>query len=264
MVLAIGSWSTTPSWWWRTSIADLWRGIAGTGIACKVRAKIVGPVISMTIHARCRVRADRFPRRLHRSLFRDSLPRSPVGDRSGVIALTLSPDDVLGLPQERRRRPLCQDRQQVFARLRAGRQAARIVRWIIAITGLFALDDLGPCRFSILQLEELRRRRYQGIVFSSSRGPKYANSTISISPRRKLDKVFASFPETDFALRLNGINGPQNGHRGMTAEAMGRAQALVDPAKPLVRRNSPRRGAQASHSQPAALAGGPAVCRCRW
>ena len=75
--------------------------------------EIVGPVISMTHHAGGRVRADRLPRRPHRfAVPRIRLHAGGLGDRVGRDRADAVADDVLGLPQERGRGTVRQDRQQ--------------------------------------------------------------------------------------------------------------------------------------------------------
>jgi len=46
-------------------------------------------------------------------------------------------------------------------------------------------------------------------VFAVTKAPKYANIDYVDFYGEKLDKAFASFPETDLRFVLNGINGPQ-------------------------------------------------------
>lgn len=48
-----------------------------------------------------------------------------------------------------------------------------------------------------------------------TKAPQYANIDYSNFYGKKLDNVFASFPETDLRFIINGINGPANGIAGM-------------------------------------------------
>jgi multidrug efflux pump len=63
--------------------------------------------------------------------------------------------------------------------------------------------------------KELAPEEDQGIVFSVTKAPKYANIDYVNFYGDKLDKAFQKFPETDLRFILNGINGPQGGIAGM-------------------------------------------------
>ena len=52
-------------------------------------------------------------------------------------------------------------------------------------------------------------------MFSVVKAPKYANIDYTDFYGEKLDKAFASFPETDLRFVINGTNGPSNGIAGM-------------------------------------------------
>src|SRR6202008_853629 len=74
------------------------------------------------------------------------------------------------------------------------------------------------------------------IVFSVIKGPKYANIDYLDFYGEKLDKTFASFPETDLRFVLNGINGPQNGISGMLLKAWDERERSSIKLKPWVQR----------------------------
>jgi multidrug efflux pump len=103
------------------------------------------------------------------------------------------------------------------------------------ITGLFALTILGLVGFLYLHTsKELAPEEDQGIVFAVTKAPKYANIDYIDFYGDKLDKVFASFPETDLRFVLNGINGPQNGIAGMLLTAWDERTRSSIKLKPLV------------------------------
>jgi multidrug efflux pump len=82
--------------------------------------------------------------------------------------------------------------------------------------------------------KELAPEEDQGIVFAVLKGPKYANIDYLDFYGEKLDKVFASFPETDLRFALNGINGPQNGIAGMLLKPWDERVRSSIKLKPLV------------------------------
>ena len=82
--------------------------------------------------------------------------------------------------------------------------------------------------------KELAPEEDQGIVFSVTKAPKYANIDYLDFYGEKLDKVFAGFPETDLRFVLNGINGPQNGIAGMLLKPWDERERSSIKLKPLV------------------------------
>ena len=103
------------------------------------------------------------------------------------------------------------------------------------ITGLFALTILGLVGFLYMHTsKELAPEEDQGIVFAVTKAPKYANIDYLDFYGEKLDKVFASFPETDLRFVLNGINGPQNGIAGMLLKPWDERKRSSIALKPLV------------------------------
>jgi multidrug efflux pump len=155
---------------------------------------------------------------------------------SGVIALTLSPmmcSILLKSADEGRFSKLV---NRVFGAMTRwyGRQLDRSLDYR-PITGLFALTILGLVGFLYMHTsKELAPEEDQGIVFSVIKGPKYANLDYLDYYGEKLDKVFASFPETDLRFALNGINGPQNGIAGMLLKAWDERERSSIKLKPLV------------------------------
>ncbi|WP_180490144.1 hypothetical protein, partial [Escherichia fergusonii] len=74
----------------------------------------------------------------------------------------------------------------------------------------------------------------------------------------KLDKVFASFPETDLRFIINGTNGPANGIAGMILKPWDERKRSSLALKPLVQNElSKVEGVNAFAFNLPALPGGP-------
>src|SRR6476660_5742332 len=199
--------------------------------------EIVGPVISMTITLAAVYAPIGFLGGLTGSLFREfafTLAGSVIV--SGVIALTLSPmmcSILLRSAEEGRFARLV---NRVFGAMTRwyGRQLDRSLDYR-PITGLFALTMLGLVGFLYMHTsKELAPEEDQGIVFSVTKAPKYANIDYVDFYGEKLDKVFESFPETDLRFALNGINGAQNGIAGMLLKPWDERERSSIKLKPLV------------------------------
>src|SRR5438128_120987 len=103
------------------------------------------------------------------------------------------------------------------------------------VTALFALTILGLVGFLYMNTsKELAPEEDQGIVFAVLKAPKYANIDYLDFYGEKLDRVFASFPETDLRFALNGINGAQNGIAGMLLKPWDERKRSSIKLKPLV------------------------------
>src|SRR6202008_5210534 len=72
------------------------------------------------------------------------------------------------------------------------------------------------------------------IVFSVIKGPKYANIDYLDFYGEKLDKTFASFPETDLRFVLNGTPSAQSGIAGMLLTPWDERERSSIKLKPLV------------------------------
>jgi multidrug efflux pump len=84
------------------------------------------------------------------------------------------------------------------------------------VTALFAVVVLGLVGFLYMNTsKELAPEEDQGILFSVTKSPKYANIDYANYYGEKLDKAFASFPETDLRFILNGVPTPGQGIAGM-------------------------------------------------
>ena len=106
--------------------------------------------------------------------------------------------------------------------------------------------------------KELAPEEDQGIVFSVTKAPKYANIDYVDFYGDKLDKAFAKFPETDLRFVLNGINGPQGGIAGMLLKPWDERERSSIKLKPLVQAElSKIEGVQAFAFNLPPLPGGP-------
>ena len=199
--------------------------------------EIVGPVISMTITLAAVYAPIGFLGGLTGSLFREfafTLAGSVIV--SGVIALTLSPMMCSIFLKSAEEGRFARIVNKVFGAMTRwyGRQLDRSLDYR-PITGLFALTILGLVGFLYLHTsKELAPEEDQGIVFAVTKGPKYANIDYLDFYGEKLDKAFASFPETDLRFVLNGINGPQNGIAGMLLKPWDERKRSSIALKPLV------------------------------
>src|SRR6201981_2233321 len=100
---------------------------------------------------------------------------------------------------------------------------------------MFAITIVGLVGFLYMHTaKELAPEEDQGIVFAVTKAPKYANIDYLDFYGEKLDREFASFPETDLRFVLNGINGPQNGISGMLLKPWDERERSSIKLKPLV------------------------------
>ncbi|EGP08467.1 MexW/MexI family multidrug efflux RND transporter permease subunit [Afipia clevelandensis] len=225
--------------------------------------EIVGPVISMTITLAAVYAPIGFLGGLTGALFREfafTLAGSVI--ISGVVALTLSPMmcSVLlkGGHQNQGRFAKLVDR--VFTRVTDwyGRKLERSLDYR-PITGLFAVVILFLVGFMYMNTnKELAPEEDQGILFSVTKAPQYANIDYSNFYGKKLDKVFASFPETDLRFIINGTSGPANGIAGMILKPWDERKRSSLALKPLVQNElSKVEGVNAFAFNLPALPGGP-------
>src|ERR1700754_1159720 len=223
--------------------------------------EIVGPVISMTITLAAVYAPIGFLGGLTGSLFREfafTLAGSVIV--SGVVALTLSPmmcSIFLKSADEGRFAKLV---NRVFGAMTRwyGRKLDRSLDYL-PITLMVAVTILGLVGFLYMHTaKELAPEEDQGIVFAILKGPKYANIDYLDFYGEKLDKIFASFPETDLRFALNGINGPQNGIAGMLLKPWDERERSSIKLKPLVQGEiSKIEGVQAFAFNLPPLPGGP-------
>jgi multidrug efflux pump len=179
---------------------------------------------------------------------------------SGVIALTLSPMMCSVLLKSADEGRFARLVNRVFGAMTRwyGRQLDRSLDYR-PVTYLFALVMLGMVGFLYLNTaKELAPEEDQGIVFSVTKAPKYANIDYLDFYGDKLDKAFASFPETDLRFVLNGINGPQGGIAGMLLKPWDERERSSIKLKPLVQAEIAKiEGVQAFAFNLPPLPGGP-------
>jgi multidrug efflux pump len=200
--------------------------------------EIVGPVISMTITLAAVYAPIGFLGGLTGALFREfafTLAGSVIV--SGIVALTLSPmmcSVLLKSGSDHGRFAKIVD--NVFGKVTDwyGRKLDRSLDYR-PITGIFAVTILFLVGFMYMNTsQELAPEEDQGILFSVTKAPQYANIDYSNFYGTKLDKAFASFPETDLRFIINGTNGPANGIAGMILKPWDERKRSSLTLKPLV------------------------------
>src|ERR1700761_2751400 len=212
-------------------------GMPPVQASLKGAREIVGPVVSMTITLAAVYAPIGFLGGLTGSLFREfafTLAGSVIV--SGVIALTLSPMMCSVLLKNTDEGRFARLVNRVFGGMTRwyGRQLDRSLDYR-PITALFAVTILGLVGFLYLHTsKELAPEEDQGIVFSVTKAPKYANIDYVDYYGDKLDEAFAKFPETDLRFVLNGINGPQGGIAGMLLTPWDERKRSATAMKPLV------------------------------
>jgi multidrug efflux pump len=199
--------------------------------------EIVGPVISMTITLAAVYAPIGFLGGLTGALFREfAFTLAGAVIVSGVIALTLSPMMCSVLLKQDHGGWFVRKVDAVFGATTRwyGRRLDRSLDYK-PITALFAITILGLVVFLYQHTsKELAPEEDQGIVFSVVKAPKYANIDYTDFYGEKLDKAFASFPETDLRFVINGTNGPSNGIAGMLLKPWDERKRSAIALKPLV------------------------------
>ncbi|MGJ4966762.1 MexW/MexI family multidrug efflux RND transporter permease subunit [Bradyrhizobium sp. HKCCYLRH3061] len=236
-------------------------GKAPVQAALQGAREIVGPVISMTITLAAVYAPIGFLGGLTGSLFREfafTLAGSVIV--SGVIALTLSPMMCSVLLRSAEEGRFARLVNRVFGAMTRwyGRQLDRSLDYR-PVTALFALTILGLVGFLYMHTsKELAPEEDQGIVFSITKAPKYANIDYINFYTDKVDKAFQKFPETDLRFVLNGIQGPQGGFAGMLLKPWDERKRSSIKLKPLVQAElSKIEGINAFAFNLPALPGGP-------
>ena len=180
--------------------------------------EIVGPVISMTITLAAVYAPIGFLGGLTGALFREfAFTLAGAVIVSGVIALTLSPMMCSALLKNEEGGRFAKFIDRVFRSTtdRYGRMLDRSLDYR-PVTAMFAVTILFLVGFMYMNTsKELAPEEDQGILFSVTKAPKYANLDYTDFYGTKLDKAFASFPETDLRFILNGTSGPSQGIAGM-------------------------------------------------
>ncbi|MBN8963223.1 MAG: efflux RND transporter permease subunit [Rhizobiales bacterium] len=223
--------------------------------------EIVGPVISMTITLAAVYAPIGFLGGLTGALFREfAFTLAGAVIVSGIVALTLSPMMCSVLLKHESQSWFARKVDTVFTAVTNwyGRQLDRSLDYR-PITALFAVTILGLVGFMYMHTsKELAPEEDQGIVFAVLKGPKYANIDYMDFYGDKLDKAFASFPETDLRFMINGIAGINNGIAGMLLKPWEERKRSSIVLKPLVQAEiSKVEGVQAFAFNLPPLPGGP-------
>jgi multidrug efflux pump len=199
--------------------------------------EIVGPVISMTITLAAVYAPIGFLGGLTGALFREfAFTLAGAVIVSGVIALTLSPMMCSVLLKHGGQGWFATRVDKIFTAVTHwyGRRLDRSLDYR-PITALFAVTILGLVGFLYMHTsKELAPEEDQGIVFAVLKGPQYANIDYMDFYGDKLDKVFASFPETDLRFMINGTAGINNGIAGMLLKPWDERKRSSIVLKPLV------------------------------
>ena len=199
--------------------------------------EIVGPVVSMTITLAAVYAPIGFLGGLTGALFREfAFTLAGAVIVSGVIALTLSPMMCSVMLKGGHQGWFATKVDKIFGSVTHwyGRRLDRSLDYR-PITALFAVTILGLVGFMYQHTsKELAPEEDQGIVFSVIKGPKYANIDYMDYYGGKLDKAFASFPETDLRFMINGIAGINNGIAGMLLKPWDERTRSSIALKPLV------------------------------
>jgi len=224
--------------------------------------EIVGPVISMTITLAAVYAPIGFLGGLTGALFREfafTLAGSVI--ISGIVALTLSPMmcSVL-LKSGGQHGKFAKIVDNVFGKVTRwyGRKLDRSLDYR-PITVLFCTTILFLVGFMYMNTsKELAPEEDQGILFSVTKAPQYANIDYSNYYGTKLDKAFGSFPETDLRFIITGTAGPANGIAGMILKPWDERKRSSLTLKPLVQNElSKIEGVNAFAFNLPALPGGP-------
>jgi multidrug efflux pump len=199
--------------------------------------EIVGPVISMTITLAAVYAPIGFLGGLTGALFREfAFTLAGAVIVSGVIALTLSPMMCSVLLKHGGQGWFVTKVDKIFTSVTHwyGRRLDRSLDYR-PITALFAVTILGLVAFLYQHSsKELAPEEDQGIVFAVLKGPQYANIDYMDFYGDKLDKVFASFPETDLRFMITGTAGINNGIAGMLLKPWDERKRSSIALKPLV------------------------------
>ena len=196
--------------------------------------EIVGPVISMTITLAAVYAPIGFLGGLTGALFREfAFTLGGLGDRLRRDRADAVADDVLGVPQERRGRPVCQVVNRVFGSVTRwyGRQLDRSLDYRPITGDVRARPSLGWSASSICTRR--RNSRPRRIRASCSRSPRRRNTPTSTTRllRREARQGLCELPGNRSALRSQRHQRPAKRHRRHAAQAVGRAQAFVDRAE---------------------------------
>ncbi len=204
--------------------------------------EIVGPVIAMTITLAAVYAPIGFQTGLTGVLFREfAFTLAGAVIISGVIALTLSPmmcSMLLTRTMHEGRFAKLVDR--VFARVTAAysRRLHASLDYRL-VTLVFAAGILASVFYLYMHsFAELAPQEDQGVLFSQTKAPQYANIDYMDGFGDQLDQAFRSFPETDATFVLAGVPAVNQGFAGAIlkpwADRKRTAQQLNQPMNEAV------------------------------
>jgi len=199
--------------------------------------EIVGPIIAMTITLAAVYAPIGVQGGLTGVLFREfafTLAGSVI--ISGIVALTLSPMMCSMLLKGGERGRFERLVERIFGRLTEsyGRKLHSSLDQRPAIA-LFALAVLGSVFFLYLNsFSELAPQEDQGVLFSLTKGPQYANIDYMNAYTDRLDKIYRSFPETEATFVVSGTNGVNNGFAGAILKPWGERAQTAQQLQPAM------------------------------
>ena len=199
--------------------------------------EIVGPIVAMTITLAAVYAPIGFQLGLTGVLFREfAFTLAGAVVVSGVVALTLSPMMCSLLLKGGKRGRLEGFIDRMLGRLTEayGRKLHDSLDQRPAIA-LFALAVLGSVFFLYLNsFAELAPKEDQGVLFSITKGPQYANIDYMDAYTDRLDKAYRSFPETEATFVVSGTNGVNNGFAGAILKPWSERTRTAQQLEPLM------------------------------
>jgi multidrug efflux pump len=199
--------------------------------------EIVGPIVAMTITLAAVYAPIGFQLGLTGVLFREfAFTLAGAVVVSGVVALTLSPMMCSLLLKGGKRGRLEGFIDRMLGRLTEayGRKLHNSLDQRPAIA-LFALAVLGSVFFLYLNsFSELAPKEDQGVLFSITKGPQYANIDYMDAYTDRLDKAYRSFPETEATFVVSGTNGVNNGFAGAILKPWAERTRTAQQLEPLM------------------------------
>lgn len=196
------------------------KGLTPVQAALKGAREIVGPVIAMTITLAAVYAPIGFMGGLTGTLFREfAFTLAGAVLISGFVAITLSPVMCsLFLKHGMNETGFARRVEMFFARIENA--YARRLHGTLEyrpVTALFAAVVLASLWFLYSGAQkELAPEEDVGVVITASKGPAYANIDYTAAFARKVEDIFAEFPERKASFVLNGMGAPSDGFAGMT------------------------------------------------
>jgi multidrug efflux pump len=202
--------------------------------------EIASPVISMTLTLAAVYAPIGFLGGVTGALFREfAFTLAGAVIISGIVAVTLSPMMCsLLLSREMLHGRFVRLIDRAFSRLAAGygRRLERSFDYR-AVTALFGAAVLASIAFMYLHTKaELAPEEDQGVLFSLTKAPQYANLDYAQAYEGELDRGFTSFPETYLRFIVNGRFGPNQGIAGVILKPWNERARSAQQLKPLMQR----------------------------